>query len=523
MQSVSNQTLPGILAETARRLANRIAIEDGARSLTYGELKDAVDQAAAAFVASGLRPGDRVGIWGPNGADWIIAALGAQSAGGCIVPLNTRLKGREAGDILRRSGARILCHSGRFLRLDFEALLAPEPLPELSCRLEMGSDQWLAWLAAPNEAHREEVTRRLSLLNANDLADVMFTSGTTGRPKGVMSSHGQNVRVFTAWSSIVGLESDDRYLIVNPFFHAFGYKAGWLACLITGATIIPMAIFDAGEVIRKIASDRISVLPGPPTLFQSMLAHADRSREATASLRLAVTGAANVPTSLIQKMHDELGFKTVITGYGLTESTGTVSMCRPGDDAETIARSCGAPLPSVEVKIVAEDGREATPGTEGEIWVRGYNVMQGYWDDPAATNATIDGEGWLHTGDIGTQDARGYLRITDRKKDMFIVGGFNCYPAEIESLISAHPAIAQVAVVGVPDERMGEVAAAYVVLRHEIDFAVDDFIAWCRDNMANYKVPRQVHVVTALPTTASGKVQKFALREIAPEPAAGRP
>jgi acyl-CoA synthetase (AMP-forming)/AMP-acid ligase II len=212
-------------------------------------------------------------------------------------------------------------------------------------------------------------------------------------------------------------------------------------------------------------------------------------------------------------MHQDLGFSTVITGYGLTESTGTVSMCRPGDDPETIARSCGAPLPGIEVKIVDEQGAEVARGQEGEIWVRGYNVMQGYLDDPIATAAAIDTDGWLHTGDVGTMDPREYLRITDRKKDMFIVGGFNCYPAEIESLISAHPGIAQVAVIGVPDERMGEVAAAYIVPRADRPWDLDEFLGWCRANMANYKVPRQVHVVPQLPTTASGKVQRFALRD----------
>ena len=512
MQSVSARTLPEILEETSGRLADKIAIEDGSNSLTFRELKAAVDQAAAAFIAADVRPGDKVGIWGPNSAHWIVAALGAQSAGAAIVPLNTRLKGREAGDILRRSRARVLCYSGRFLQIDFNNLLADEPLPDLTHRIEMSSPSWDDWLARSLGRHHEQVMARRARLQPHDIADVMFTSGTTGRPKGVMSSHGQNLRVFREWSGILGLNQQDRYLIVNPFFHAFGYKAGWLSCLITGATILPMAIFDAAEVIRRIADDRVSVLPGPPTLFQSMLNHPALDQTRTASLRLAVTGAANVPTSLIERMHTELGFRTVITGYGLTESTGTVSMCRPGDDAETIARSCGAPLPGIQVKLVDERGDEVPVGAEGEIWVKGYNVMQGYLDDPIATAATIDQDGWLHTGDIGTQDARGYLRITDRKKDMFIVGGFNCYPAEIESLMSAHHGVAQVAVVGVADERLGEVPAAFVVVKPGVTISTDELIRWCRDNMANYKVPRQVYFVGALPTTASGKVQKFALR-----------
>ncbi len=512
MQPEGLQTLPGVLARAATHYGEAVAIEDGDLRLSFGALAAQVEAAAAGFVAAGVAPGDRVAIWGPNGAAWIIAALGAQSAGAAIVPLNTRLKGREAGYILRRSGARLLCHSGRFLGLDFPHLLREESLPSLLAMVELEGADWQAFIARATAADLAEVGRRRAALGPQDLADVMFTSGTTGQPKGVMSSHGQNVRVFSAWSSIVGLGPQDRYLIVNPFFHAFGYKAGWLACLITGATILPMAVFDAAEVIRRIAADRITVLPGPPTLFQSMLAHPSLDRGSTATLRLAVTGAASVPVSLIERMRDELGFRTIVTGYGLTESTGTVSMCRPGDDPQTIAHSCGAPLPGVEVQVVDDSGHEVPRGSEGELWVRGYNVMQGYLDDPQATAAAIDAAGWLHTGDIGTMDERGYLRITDRKKDMFIVGGFNCYPAEIESLISAHPAVAQVAVVGIADERLGEVAAAHVVLRPGMRLEAEEFIRWCRDNMANYKVPRRVHFVDALPTTASGKVQRFALR-----------
>ena len=512
MQTGGPQTLPGVLAVAAALRGDALAIEDGPRRWSVRDLKAAVDRAAAGFVAAGVGPGDRVAVWAPNGADWIVAALGAQTAGAALVPLNTRLKGREAGVILRRSGAKALCHSGAFLGLDYAHLLEGEDLPQLAHRIELGTPQWDAFLARAGDADAREAVARAAALRGDDIADIMFTSGTTGEPKGVMSSHAQDIKVFSEWSAIVGLGPQDRYLIVNPFFHAFGYKAGWLSCLLTGAVILPMAVFDAGEVIRRIAEDRVSVLPGPPTLFQSMLAHPALDRARTATLRIAVTGAANVPVSLIERMRDELGFRTVITGYGLTESTGTVSMCRPGDDPATIARSCGAPLPGVEVRVADEAGREVARGVEGEILVRGYNVMQGYLDDPVATAAAIDAEGWLHTGDIGTMDERGYLRITDRKKDMFIVGGFNCYPAEIESLISAHPQVAQVAVVGVPDERMGEVAAAWVVPRAGAVIDTAAFTAWCRDNMANYKVPRQVHVVEALPTTASGKVQRFALR-----------
>jgi acyl-CoA synthetase (AMP-forming)/AMP-acid ligase II len=327
-----------------------------------------------------------------------------------------------------------------------------------------------------------------------------------------MSAHGQNIRVYHAWSEAVDLEREDRYLIVNPFFHTFGYKAGWVACLIRGATALPMAVFDAGVVLERIAQERITFIPGPPTIFQSMLAHESCGKTDTSSLRIGGTGAANVPPVLVRQMREVLGFKRVFTAYGLTESTGTVTACRAGDSDERVARTCGTAIPGVEIKCVDDDGRTVAAGEAGEVLVRGLNVMRGYFDDPQATAEAIDPEGWLHTGDVGVIDDQGYLSITDRKKDLYIVGGFNCYPAEIEKILSAHPAIAQVAVIGVPDERMGEVGKAFVMLKPGQNSDGAAIIKWSRENMANYKVPRFVEIVQSLPVNAAGKVQKFALR-----------
>jgi acyl-CoA synthetase (AMP-forming)/AMP-acid ligase II len=523
-QQADEPTIPGVLARAAHRRRDATAIDDGAISLTFGELEGATLDAAAAFIAAGVDPGDRVAIWAPNQAAWIIAAIGAQTVGAAIIPLNTRLKGREAGDILRRGRARVLVTMGQFLGTRYPELLAAEELPELTTLVLLDDSEratpevarttvgWTGFLARARETSREEVLRLRAALRGSDLADIMFTSGTTGRPKGVLSAHEQNVRAFTAWSDFVGLVEGDRYLIVNPFFHAFGYKAGWLACLITGARISPLAVFDATAALERIERQRITVMPGPPTLFQTLLAHEALARHDITSLRLAVTGAATVPPTLIEKMHTVLGFETVVTGYGLTESMGIVTMCRPGDSVERIALTCGVPIPGVEVRCVDEQGRAVPRGEPGEVLVRGYNVMRGYLDDPAATAETIDSEGWLHTGDVGVLDAEGYLRITDRRKDMYIVGGFNCYPAEIEKIMAAHPGIAQVAVIGIPDARLGEVGQAFVIRRAGAVLDEATLAAWCRDNMANYKVPRRIEFVDALPTNAAGKVQKFALR-----------
>jgi acyl-CoA synthetase (AMP-forming)/AMP-acid ligase II len=272
-----------------------------------------------------------------------------------------------------------------------------------------------------------------------------------------------------------------------------------------------------------VKRDRISVLPGPPTLYQTILSHPDRQSYDLSSLRLAVTGAAVIPVELVRRMREDLAFETVITGYGLTETCGVVTMCRFDDDPETIAKTSGRAIPGVEVRCVDGAGDEVPRGKPGEIVVRGYNVMRGYFDDPAATAETIDADGWLHTGDIGVMDDRGYIRITDRIKDMFIVGGFNCYPAEIENMLREHPEISQVAVVGVPDERMGEVGMAFVVPAPGETPSPEAIIAWCREHMANYKVPRYVERVDALPMNAMGKVTKFVLREHAKKILASQP
>jgi acyl-CoA synthetase (AMP-forming)/AMP-acid ligase II len=280
-----------------------------------------------------------------------------------------------------------------------------------------------------------------------------------------------------------------------------------------GATVLPHAVFDVPAVLERVARERVSVLPGPPTLYQSFLAHPERSRFDLSSLRLAVTGAAAIPVDLVRRMKSELGFETVITGYGLTECCGIVSMCRFDDDPETIATTSGRAIPGVEVRCVDADGKEVPRGQPGEVVVRGYNVMRGYFEDEAETLETIDADGWLHTGDIGVMDERGYLRITDRIKDMFITGGFNCYPAEIENGMYRHPGIAQVAVIGVPDERMGEVGMAFVVPRPGATLDPAELIAWCREQMAHFKAPKRVEIVSALPTNASGKVLKYELRK----------
>jgi HIP---CoA ligase len=488
--------------------------------LSFPDLAARIEDTARAFIAAGLQAGDRVGLWAPNSAEWVFAALGAIGAGGVLVPLNTRFKGVEAAYVLERSGARFLCTVTGFLDTDYVAMLREAGVPAtleqivvLQGEAPDGTTAFADFVARAGEISVEDARARADAVQPNDVSDIIFTSGTTGKPKGAMTTHAQTLRTFDAWADMVGLERGDRYLVVNPFFHTFGYKAGIIASFIEGATIVPEPVFDVPAVLAHIAAERITVVPGPPTLYLSILDHPDRAGHDLSSLRLAVTGAAAVPVEMIRRMREELTFRTIVTAYGLTESCGTVSICRPDDDPETISHTSGRAIDGVEVRIVDDDGNEVPRGDAGEIVVRGFNVMVGYFEDEAATREAIDADGWLHTGDIGVMDERGYLQITDRKKDMFIVGGFNVYPAEVENAILAHPDVAQVAVVSAPDPRMGEVGVAFVVPRAGASVDADELLAWCAPRMANYKVPRRAVVVDALPVNASGKVLKYELRE----------
>ena len=511
------RTLPQLIAASAETYAERIAISDGDVALTYRQLDDARRETGRAFLAAGLAPGDRIAIWAPNMYQWIIAAIGAQSVGAVLVPLNTRLKGGEAAYILRASGARLLFTVDDFLGVNYPSLLQGQSLPALEQTVLLsgkaaGTVSWEDFLARGRSVSSEQVDQRAAALTPEDTLDILFTSGTTGKPKGVVTSHGQNIRTFETWSATVGLRSDDNYLIINPFFHSFGYKAGWLASIIRGARMIPVKSFDLDAVLELVAREKISMIPGPPTIYQSLLAHPRRDEYDLSSLRLAVTGAAPVPVELVRQMREELGFEVVVTAYGLTETCGVVSICRADDSPERISHTSGRAMDGVEMQCVDSAGKPVPAGTAGEIWCRGFNVMQGYLDNPEETARTITADGWLRTGDVGVMDADGYVRITDRIKDMFIVGGFNCYPAEIENTLCSMPGVARAAVIGVPDERMGEVARAYIVPVPGSALDEEAVIAWCRDNMANYKVPRSVRFMEEFPMNAGGKVLKTELR-----------
>ncbi|MBX6388364.1 MAG: fatty acid--CoA ligase family protein [Frankia sp.] len=475
-------TIPSMVLSTADRFGDAEAVVDGDLRLSYVELCDRIRVAAGAFAEAGVGKGDRVAIWAPNSAEWIIAAFGVLAAGGVVVPVNTRFKAGEAADIILRSGSKLVLSQPGFLGADF----APPPGVR---GIDLKSD----FLASGKPFEAE--------VDGGDIADIIYTSGTTGRPKGVMMNHRQTLRLYAEWCDLADLRQGDRYLIVNPFFHTFGYKAGVIASLIRGATILPLAVFDVDRVCELVNREKITMLPGAPTVYHALLEVADKYELKSSTLRCAVTGAADIPVELIRRMKAELPFTSIMTGYGLTEA-GTATASRPGDSFESIATTVGAPCDGVEVAIAAD----------GEVLVRGYSVMQGYLDDPQATAEAVDADGWLHTGDLGSLDDRGYLKIIGRKKDMFIVGGFNAYPAEIEGFLMEHPAVAQAAVIGVPDERMGQVGKAFVVRRAGAEVTEEELIAWAKERMAGYKVPRSVEFRDSLPLNATGKVMKDQLR-----------
>jgi acyl-CoA synthetase (AMP-forming)/AMP-acid ligase II len=502
-------TIPAAVARAARDFGDAEAVAEpgGAQGfrLSYRELDERVTAVTGALIDAGVGPGDRVAIWAPNGPEWLLAALGTLGAGAALVPVSTRFTGPEALDVIGRSRARALFVAGDFLgvnRLGVLLAAAAEEGSDVLDRLGLVvrvPEEWDAFLQAGSLA---EARRRAGTVQPGDVSDIMFTSGTTGRSKGAMTSHERSLGVARAWAECADLGPGDRYLVVNPFFHTFGFKAGILACLVSGAALVPQAVFDAGEAMRLAEAERITVLPGAPTIYQMILDHPERAARDLSSLRLAVTGAADVPVALVERMRRELSFETVLTAYGLTEAV-VATMCRPGDPPEVVSATSGRAAAGFEVKI----------GRSDEILLRGPNLMLGYLDDPEATAAAIDGDGWLHTGDAGRLDEAGYLTITGRLKDMYICGGFNVYPAEVEQVLARLDGVAESAVIGVAEPRLGEVGKAFVVARPGFALAEADVLAFCRERLANYKVPRRVEFRDALPRNPSGKVLKRVLKE----------
>ena len=526
--TATERTIPAMLFASAERYAGLEAVADGDVRLTYAQLRDRAVEFARGALALGIRRGDRVGLWAPNSHRWVEASLGLHLAGATVVPLNTRYRGSEAREILARVRARFVVVESGFLGYDYataalEALegdetgdvLADLTVVDLAAergdpsRRVVGREDLRERAASVTE---DRVRHVAAEVEPDDTSEIIFTSGTTGRPKGVLIPHGAALDLYATYAQVWGLRTGDRYLVVLPFFHTGGNKAGMIVSLQHGLTIVPLAVFDADEALRLIETERISIMNGSPTIYYALLESPRRESTDLSSLRRAATGAAVVPVALIERSRVDLPFERLVTAYGMTECIGTATMCRDGDGDEVIANTNGRAVPGVELRVVDREGRDLPPGESGEVLIRGANVTPGYWEDPEATAAAIDADGWLHSGDIGHLDEAGNLKITDRLKDMFIVGGFNVSPAEVEQVLARHPLVSEVAVVGVPDERLGEVPRAYVVRRRGAEGSAEEVVSWARERLANFKVPRSVEFVDDLPRNASGKVLKRELR-----------
>ncbi|WP_051752630.1 FadD3 family acyl-CoA ligase [Streptosporangium amethystogenes] len=529
---VAERTVPRMLMGSAERFGDRLAVIDGETRFTFRELLDAAMEVARGAIALGIERGDRVSVWAPNSHRWIIVSLGLHCAGATVVPINTRYRGREAREILARVRAKAVFVDGGFLGYDYagavrdpgedgeglegvDASLTDLVVVDMLAGAAAGDPRLLGWddfLARAKEVSAEAARDAAMAVQPADLADVIFTSGTTGRAKGVTLPHGPSLDLYATYGRIWGLRPGDRYLVTLPFFHTGGNKAGMITSLMHGLTIVPMAVFDPVEAMRLVESYEVSVMNGPPTIYYSLMESAERESYDLGSLRVAATGAAVVPVALVERARSELPFEHFITAYGMTECFGTATMCRMGDSADVIAGTNGRALPGIELRVVDSEGQDLPSGEPGEVLIRAATITPGYWEDPQATAEAIDADGWLHSGDIGTLDADGNLKITDRLKDLFFVGGFNVSPAEVEQVLARHPAVAEVAVVGVPDQRLGEVPKAYIVPRRGAEATAEEIIAWARERVANFKVPRTVELVSTLPRNASGKVLKGDLR-----------
>jgi acyl-CoA synthetase (AMP-forming)/AMP-acid ligase II len=513
-------TFPQMIANQARFFGDRDLVVDVNDRITYAAFETQMTQVARAAMSLGVTSGDRVAIWAPNSLRWLVAAMGASAAGATMMPMNSRFKGTEAAEVIQRVRPRILFTVRDFLGSDYPAMLRacadPADLKDtqivvLDADGEGEDMSWHEFLSQGENVTVQAAIERRDSASPDDVSDIILTSGTTGRPKGVLTSHYQNMLGWMRYARHLELQTGERISATLPFFHNFGLKAGFLVSAMLGGTCICEDMFDPSRLANRIADEKITYLKGTPALFTGLLASADRTSADLSSLRLCLVAGSTIPRELVQRMQREL-CPNVVAGYGLSELGGGIALTPIGVEADRVADWAGALVEGVEVRVVDVSGKDLPFGQTGEFLARSESVMIGYLDDTDATHEAIDESGWLHTGDVGILSEEGYLQVTDRRKDMFIVGGFNADPAEIERLLLGHPAIAPVAVVGMPDDRLGEVPAAFVVPKPGTDPDGAEIIAWARANISNYKVPRRVELIQHLPVNASMKVLKHELK-----------
>ena len=508
---------------------------------TYSEFREVVEGCARALMALGIEKGDHVAVWGQNVPEWVTLQFATGKVGAVLVTINPAYKSHELEYVLDQSDAAALfltegVRDADFLKILQEAIpelaraddgeLSIEELPFLKNIVLMGAEppkdlpvmSFGEFLQKGEGVSEEELRERQASLDAGDVINMQYTSGTTGFPKGVQLTHANIVKNAFNIGECMKLGPEDRVCIPVPFFHCFGCVLGTLNTVTHEATMVPVESFDAEEVLKAVDRERCTALLGVPTMFIAELDHPDFEQYDTSSLRTGIMAGSPCPMEVMKKVVDVMGADEITIAYGQTESSPVITQTRTDDPLELRVSSVGRKLPDVEIRILSvETDDDCEPGEQGELLTRGYHVMRGYYKMDEKTREVIDDEGWLHTGDLAVMDEEGYVRITGRAKDMIIRGGENVYPREIEEFLYTHPEISDVQIYGVPDEKYGEKVAAAVQLRQDSELTAEDVKTYCRENIARFKVPEYVDFVEEYPMTASGKIQKYKLREAAVE------
>ena len=502
---------------------------------TYGELQARVDQLAMGLIHLGLEPGDRVGIWGPNSSEWVLVQLATAKIGAIMVCINPAYRLYELEYALNKVECKVLITDVSFKTSDYLQMiniLAPElesshpgqleaeKLPHLTHVIRMGSDttpgmyNFDAVCAAGTEDNRATMDAVQYRLQPDDAINIQFTSGTTGNPKGATLSHCNILNNGFLTGLAMQLGPEDKLCIPVPLYHCFGMVLSVLACVSHGATMVfPGPSFDPEETLKSVEAEACTALHGVPTMFITELDHPRFLDFDLSTLRTGIMAGAPCPVEVMKRVLSEMHMEDILIAYGQTELSPINNMTLPNDTLERRTETVGRAMPWVEIKVVDEEGRVVPVGEKGEICTRGYSVMQGYWNDEERTAETIDSAGWLHSGDIATMDEAGYVRIVGRIKDMIIRGGENIYPREVEEFLYQHPAISEVQVFGMPDEKMGEEVCAWIQLNEGFDLSDEDVKAYCRDQITHFKIPRHIRFVTEYPMTVTGKIQKFVMRD----------
>jgi fatty-acyl-CoA synthase len=512
------ETIGANLERTVAAHGSRDAVVSSAQGvrLTYDELLEAVSRLASGLLARGIAQGDRVGIWAPNCAEWVLVQYATAQIGAILVNVNPAYRTHELAYALRQSGMRLLVSAPAHGSSAYAAMVAEARpgAPALEATVFLGSPEWEELAGA--ELDGDALAWRAADLSFDDPINIQYTSGTTGYPKGATLSHHNILNNGFFVGELLGYGPDDRVCLPVPFYHCFGMVMGNLGATSHGAcVVIPAPAFDAGATLAAVAEERCTSLYGVPTMFIAELSHPEFASFDLASLRTGIMAGSPCPVEVMRRVVDEMHMGEVSICYGMTETSPVSTQTRRDDSLERRVGSVGRVGPHVEVKVVDPDsGLVARRGGSGELCTRGYGVMLGYWDQPEQTAEAIDAAGWMHTGDLATMDDDGYLNIVGRIKDMIIRGGENIYPREIEEFLYTHPAVADVQVIGVPDERYGEIVCAWIVLKPGAEATEEDVVEFCQGKIARYKIPQLVRFVEAFPMTVTGKIQKFKMREL---------